>query len=440
MPIIFIIAVAVFLKQIFWILAIPMWQAPDEQAHFAQLQYMVENRTLTIADLNLSQEIAASEDLLGTRRDSMGNNKYTYHPEYKNHTPIPDMPVSTRMIYVDQEAAGYPPLYYILAAPFYYLTYFQNLTMRLLASRSLSLICYLLLVFSAYKIGRIIWPEKLRPAALAVLVAFQPMISFVAAGFHPDNLLNLIYTLFLLFCLLILKEGLKLKYLFSLIILAAAGIETKPLMYYAFPLAGAVVLVSRMKARFSVPLSVLVLASPLVYFFGRISVPFLPQIEGGNKIGLTDYLKFRIPKMFFEVWPWYWGVFRWLSLALPPLVMKAVTRIAAIAIFGLMVKICLWIRRRRFSFEDKALIFFAISTVSYIVYLLVLDWRFMQSTGFSLGIQGRYLLPNIVPEMTLFLVGWMTLFGRFKKAGAGLIITGMVALNIVALVTVAGSY
>lgn len=442
MPLIFVISV-IFLKQIFWTLVIPVWQTPDEQSHFAQLQYMVENRTLQVADLNLSREIAISEDVLGTRRDNFGNNKFTYHPEYKNNSRIPDIPVSERTVYVGQEAAGYPPLYYVLAAPFYYLTYFQNLAVRVMVSRILSLICYLLLILTAYKMGKIIWSDKVLPVVLAIMVAFQPMISFVAAGFHPDNLLNLLYTLFLFVCLLILKNGVKVKYLLLLTVIALAGLGTKPLMYYAFPVAAVAIIFTKLKPRFAFPLSIFILAAPVIYFVSQISLdflPFLPQIIGGNKIGIGDYLKFRIPKMFFEVWPWYWGVFRWLSLTLPPMAMKIVTRVAAIAIFGLVVKFILFLRRRKFSFEDRALIFFVVSIVSYIVYLLVLDWRFMQSTGFSLGLQGRYLLPNIVPEMALFLIGWTTLFGRFKKTGAIILAFGMVALNAVAFVTVFRSY
>lgn len=436
--------ILVLLKSLLWTAVVPIFQAPDEQAHFAQLQYMVENRTLELGYLNLSQEIAVSEGLLGTRRDAFGNNKYTYHPEYKPsgnfQAEINNQPKASRTIYVDREAAGYPPLYYLLATPFYQVVYSRGLIDRLLAVRLLSLVCYFLLVVTAYKTGKIIWSGKLLPVSLAILTAFQPMVSFVASGFHPDNLLNLIYSVFLLVCLLILKNGLKRKYILALAALTIAGLATKPLMYYSLPLAAAVIVYKKFPIRYWLPLVILLLLGPVIYFVGRISVPFLPQIGGSGGVGFIEYLRFRVPKMVFEVWPWYWGVFRWLSLTLPPLVLKIVTRLAALAIIGLAVKMFLIIKKRKFGFEEKALFFLLISCASYIVYLLVLDWRFMQSTGFSLGIQGRYLLPNITAQMALLLVGWITLFGRFKKVGAVILSLAMIVLNVVALITVAQSY
>src|SRR5574340_201516 len=98
---------AVLVKQLAWVVTVPVFQTPDEQAHFAQLQWYAEKRSLAIDYKNLSLEVATAEELLGTRRDISGNNKYTYHPEYKNGTPIPLMPQSTRTVYVDREAAGY---------------------------------------------------------------------------------------------------------------------------------------------------------------------------------------------------------------------------------------------------------------------------------------------------------------------------------------------
>ena len=67
-----------------WTAAVPVFHTPDEQAHFAQLEYMAENHVDSVSSPNnLSREIAVSEELLGTRRNDMGNNKFTYHPEYK---------------------------------------------------------------------------------------------------------------------------------------------------------------------------------------------------------------------------------------------------------------------------------------------------------------------------------------------------------------------
>ena len=75
--------VAVFLNALSWIILIPIWQYPDEQAHFAQVQDIAEIGQSPVNKFDTSHEIALSEEILGTDRDSAGNNKFTYHPEYK---------------------------------------------------------------------------------------------------------------------------------------------------------------------------------------------------------------------------------------------------------------------------------------------------------------------------------------------------------------------
>ncbi len=53
----------------------------------------------------------------------------------------------------------------------------------------------------------------------------------------------------------------------------------------------------------------------------------------------------------------------------------------------------------------------------------------MQDLGYSQGLQGRYLFPNIVPAMFLLFVGMMT---WHKKLGI-ILALGMVVLNVIAL-------
>ena len=71
-------------KGLLWSLFIPMWHFPDEQAHFNHVAFNVERPNLINfgKGLDLNQEIAISEQLLGTYRDEQGNNSFTYHPEY----------------------------------------------------------------------------------------------------------------------------------------------------------------------------------------------------------------------------------------------------------------------------------------------------------------------------------------------------------------------
>lgn len=455
-PLVIIILLTIS-KQLLWIAAVPVWQAPDEQAHFSQLQYYAENKTLTLGRENLSLEVATSEQLLGTFRDQFGNNQYTYHREfnipYSNATigqeenKINNLLKSSRTQYVGQEAAGYPPLYYVLDLPFYNAVYNQGLIDRIFAGRLLSVILNLLLVGTAYYIGKTIWGKGIMPAVLALMVGFQPMVSFVSAGIHPDNLLNLLYSLGILLLLLILKNGNRPKYLFFLAATLFLGLETKPLMFIFIPVAAAVVAYQAASGRAKLLLPAVILLSPVIVFLANLHVPYIPFVGPASPlVGMSffDYLRFRIPKMAFEIWPWYWGVFKWLGVTLPPLVLKVVTRVAIIAGLGLALRLITILRRHKSDFETKAIILFLLSSFFYVLYLVFWDWRLMQANGFSQGLQGRYLFPNIVPHMALLLIGLLALIpAKMKKLRLVvpcIIAAAMILLNSIAFQTVAKSY
>lgn len=425
-----ILLILVLAKSLLWIKIVPIFQTPDEQAHFAQLQWYAEKKSLSIdPEKNLSLEVATAEEILGTRRDIQGNNKYTYHPEYKNNSKIPNFPKSYRAIYVDREAAGYPPLYYLLALPFYNAVYDANLTDRIMASRLISLILSLGLATVAYKIGREIWEDKLQAVTLAILVSFQPMISFVSAGLHPDNLLNLLYSLGILILLLIIKNGIKIKYLIFLGGIFFLGLQTKILMIFFLPIATAVIFRRYWLLAFAI------LSFPALAFLFLLPLPYMPHPRPTSPLwnmGLIQYLQFRVPRLAFEMWPWFWGVFKWLGVTLPPLAMKVITRVAIFAAIGLGVKLF----KREKSLEFKFIILCILSLESYVLYLVLWDWRLMQTLGYSQGLQGRYLFPNIIPAMFLLLVGITT---WHKKLGQ-IIALAVIVLNIIALMTVHASY
>ena len=75
----FVIILTLLIKQILWLAFIPIWQFPDEQAHFAQVQNIAENQSsASNQKLSTSREIFESEKLFGTNRDGFGNGCYRF--------------------------------------------------------------------------------------------------------------------------------------------------------------------------------------------------------------------------------------------------------------------------------------------------------------------------------------------------------------------------
>jgi len=201
-----------------WSLLVPLWHFPDEQAHFGHVAYLAEGGTLPMGRTNdLNQEIAISEQRLGTYRNKYGNNDFTYRPDYrleytdnltgKYEAEITNIPLSSRHNFTDAESAYYPHFFYRVSGLIYKLFYSQDIFIRVFALRLFWLFSHVLMVWLAYLIGKLVFPkDKLAAVSVAVLSSFQPMLSFVAAGVSSDNLHNLLFTGVIYFCLKINRK------------------------------------------------------------------------------------------------------------------------------------------------------------------------------------------------------------------------------------------
>src|SRR3989338_10863118 len=115
---------------------------------------------------DLTNEILISERLLGTERDKLGNNKFTFHPEYrieytdniigKYETRISALTnTDAKKIFVQEESSRYPVLYYIPAQIIYNIFYNQDIFIRVFFIRIWSLIVLIGTVFITYKLGKL---------------------------------------------------------------------------------------------------------------------------------------------------------------------------------------------------------------------------------------------------------------------------------------------
>lgn len=469
-----IFAIVVVLKAIFWVLLIPLWHTPDEQAHFGHVAYLAEGGDPKNHGRysDMTEEIYASLTILGTQRDDQGNNKFTFHPEY--HLPYSDnfygpqeaeinsLPLETRKNFVIAESAYYPHFYYQISGIVYKLFYHSNLFIRVFAVRLFWLWAHALTVWLAYKIAELIFPKNpLVVIAATVMTAFQPMFSFVAAGVTSDNLHNLMFTAVIYFSLKIIKT----PRFFDFLALAAAlgiGIVNKQQFLVAFVIVFPAILynlVKYPKKTFKLLLVLpmaLVLAfvlapnrtSQLVRIFVSGGLPYLnlknASDQAFSNYSLFDHLAWTLQHTIREVIPWYWGVFNWLGVVFPITVIRILNRLMMMAGLGVLIRAIQVIRTKRFRLEEKLLVFIAWSALAYFLSLTVWDWTFTKNNGFPFGVQGRYHFPVLVSHMILLTVGIRQLFLLVSKKAAKVslvtLIVGIILLNFLALYIVAGSY
>src|SRR3989344_2180065 len=472
MPLLKLLLIAAFFNALSWIVLIPVWQYPDEQAHFAQVQDLAELGKVPTGAPDTSYEIALSEEILATARDEFGNNKFTYHPEYKlDYSPtlygpyekeVSSLPKSARSQLVKNEATLNPPLYYFLASIFYRIFYDADLFTRVIAVRIMSALIFLGTILVAFSIGKLIFDQnKILPPALAALVAFKPMLVFASTGVLPDTLTNFLFSLILFFSLKIIKEGFKFSTLALIVLTIVLGVSTRQQFLISVPIVLAAVLyqVFRHLSYFKWALVSTAVFSIFLYFANTtlISKPFftnfrVPEVFDAaflkfGPLSVTSFIKhftWTIRHTYAEVWPWYWGVYRWLSFTLPPIYYQVINRLGLIALVGLIIKIFFIIKYRKFDRKDVYMFFLITASLIYFFTLTVWDYLFWLKSGFSFGIQGRYFFPTIIPFLTLIIAGFWQIFRlllkKYASIGIYALILFFIFFNNFSLFYVASSY
>lgn len=459
---------AAFFNSLLWIILIPVWQYPDEQAHFAQVQDVAEVGHVPNEKFDTSQEISISEKILETERDSLGNNKFTYHPEYKLkystnlygpwEKVIADLNENSRKTFVKNEATQNPPIYYFLGAQIYQLFSGSNLFERVYAVRFLSLFFFLSTIAVSYHIGLSIFSkDRILSFVLAAAIAFKPMFVFANTGILPDSLTNFLFSTVLFFSLKILIFGLRTVYLVPIILILILGVYTRQHFIASIPVISFPIIYHVFKNRNYYKKGILAVIGLIIFFifantFGT-TLPFFnnfrfPETSQLNfkpifSLNFIKYLVQFIRHSITETFPWYWGVYKWLSLTVPHVNYQIINRIILIAIVGIIIKLALVIRKK-LSISQLILSYLIWGTLIYIFLFAVWDFIFINFSGFSFGFQGRYYFPLVAFHMSIILMGVIQvsniLFKKNSKYTLLVIIILVICFNNVSLAYVASSY
>jgi dolichyl-phosphate-mannose-protein mannosyltransferase len=465
-PIFFI---AIFFKQLIWLGLVPLWHTPDEQAHFAQIQ----NTTLLGLDfsqtnktkyLYSSDDIAQSEKLLGVFRKDQGRNDFTLNPthniEYTDSTigkyedQINNLPHQYSSDQQLHEATTYPFLYYFLGGFFYRLFFNSNIINRVFILRFYSLLIYLTNIYFIYLIAKKLFKKELAIFTLTFLCAFHPMFSFVGVSVSSDVLFNLIYTIFIYSALLFIEKKYK-RASSYLILTVIAGFISKQQMFIVFPTAVFLILTNfsdlkkfiiAHKKNFYISTAISIPIFKLLFKLGELERVFGFWGYEQDSVSFLSYLKWSLEVTYRQTLPWYWGVFKWLSVTLPRWVNRIQMGILFFSSFGFLTYIFQLIKSKKFRQKDKKYLFLFYASVIYYLSLVTFDWIFRITKGFSFGLQGRYFFPTIISHMLLIFLGLKTLTKTiFKKRFSHftfhtLLIVWWFCLHLSALYTVAKSY
>jgi hypothetical protein len=434
-----------------WAMVIPLWQFPDEQAHFAQVQNYAELGRSPEGRDDLSFEIYESERLLGTLRDERGNNNFTYNAgfniEYadgyigKDEDYLRNIDKEMRTEYVRRESPRYPPLFYYVSGLGYRAFYNSSIFGRVVGTRVVSVVIFGLIVLFGYKFASQLYPKNERLVlATTIMIGFHPMLMFVSSGINNDSLLNLFGMIILYYLVKAVREGLTYSSIFWLALTFALGALTKQLVYLLLPtilIVLAAVFLFDKKRKISMIKALIVFASGLLLMLvlvrkGGFWLPFWPRLtenSPGFSLSSFELMNQQFSRLYRETLPWYWGVYRWLSLVLPLNVIRLIKIMMGVSGVGLMAYLTEVVRRKKLSTFDWQVMVLVMANVIYFVVFLIWDNLLTRSMGFGHGIQGRYFFSLLGSHMAILVYGLWKLVEKTKlKDWFEIIILGMMTL------------
>lgn len=438
-----------FLLGLWQTLLIPFFQGPDEQVHYATVQYWAEPTEKTWP-LRQNHEPAANNDIR-TWNFSKEVRETAHRLEFdqiKWQTEntlsfVSNSPFGAEEATVLQNnwlrvidaypinASGTWSFYYFFTGKIESWLAEYSIFDRLFAARMFSLcigaLAVLLTYFTARKLG---W-GIVSALAFSSLIAFQPMFLATSTIINIDIFLIFAFTLFFFGSVYWIIDGPSCYRGLLLVTATLVGIFAKGPGIVLLGLLGMLFgtsLYQRYGAfcreKFIRCLLGLFVIITLFFIFTppAILANFLHLGSTSAFSSFTEsiagYLEKTISWNAFSFTSLsYWGNFGWLDTNISTPLLHTILAIEIIALFGLL---WLFFDRNLPSFlPHKKILFFALlSILALQLAIRFFDWRIFDTTGkILIGTPGRYFLPNILPHMLLVVSGlgyWLGTKERFQ--------------------------
>jgi len=441
-------------KGLVWSAVLPPWYGPDEASHYAYVQELVENGWLPRAtDANAAlyypPDIVCSESNLDLTLYG------GFHAEPPFGIPMAPCSASSPADRLGSRpinaAAGYSPVYYAAAVPFYLLTRPLAVEARLDSVRLWSVVLGVLAAAFAYLAARWAFPESPYLAfAAAVLFTVQPMNSQQTAIVNNDALLIAVTAAFwwrffrALRVGVSAREGVVLGGLIGLAYLAKPqGLflaALLPVLYVVglprMPVRSEMSRLGGLAAAAAVPI---IAAIGIGRIFSQVAgntsalIPTAPGVHGISQY-LSVYSVYHFERLYIIWITSFWGYFGWFQVDLPSLVYVAIALAVAAGLGG-----AVWMAARSAPLRPVLVA----AMLAYLVpaaLIQLLEAYTFQSSG-QLILQGRSFLMVLFPLLVLLIRGWQRLLpARASGLLAPAVILAGVGLNVISVLAMVDGF
>jgi 4-amino-4-deoxy-L-arabinose transferase-like glycosyltransferase len=407
----------------------PLWQAPDEPAHYNTVRFIAEHGALPV--------------LQSGDYDAAYNAEFTRTPQNAQSMSIDPF----RYEFYS------PPLYYLLASPIYSLTNGSIITLRLF---SVALSAVLIIV--AFFIGAELFPDRLHISiGAAAFVAFVPQHVAMMSAVNNDSLAELLIALCVWQSMRLFKLDQPARKSFLLLgITLGLGLLTKQTIYYtALPIVAiAVFIQARKMPAASGQRSAKEHYSLLITHYALVFLPALLlgailwlhnlQVYGGlDVLGLARHNSIVVGQPTSAEWiaqyglggliergltttfHSFWGQFGWMAVPMQNSDYLMVGVLSLVALIGWMW----WVFGGRRDEGGGMKKFFALRppTVLLILLFILTVGGFIYYNLTFVQHQGRYVFPALIPIGLMVSIGLdhilQKLFGLIKNQSRWIVIT-----------------
>lgn len=394
-------------------IATPIFEAPDEDRHFAYVQHLVKGEGLPVLDVErrhhqVDQEVAqpplyymvaALATLWIPVERSTGLSR---NPHAQIGIPLHQAPNRNMYLHSADESLPY-----------------EGTPLAVHTARWLSIVLGAGVVVASYLVALKIRPDDRYLATVAAAVTgFNPQFLFVSASVSNDSLISLLGSVGLVMILFALGRYPGDRFLAALGVVIGLAVLSKPSGLALIPLVGLALMSlawhDRSLRQLARGLSLVV--TPVVALTGWW---FLrnAQLYGDPLALICHYTVsgrsdgFGLPDLLSEaegLWRSYWGVFGWFNVLGPPVMYAFYDALALLAGSGLLFGLVMHLRRghRHLETSDKALgtqralpLAFAVLWIG-LVLIALLNWSLAVQ-----GSQGRLLFPALAAASALMALG-----------------------------------
>lgn len=174
---------------------VPLWQGPDEAAHFSYIQFIAEERAMPVYHLPYQLYRTDLQEDIRASRARLEADALSFHPgtvqSFLYGTPPPPAAGNRHAAHGDfrNNALSYGPLYYSYGAAAYLLCYSADVETRVYAVRIATALLMIPFAWFVYRFGRLLLGNRRKGLAFAAFVTLQPMVAHIFAIVNNDAML-----------------------------------------------------------------------------------------------------------------------------------------------------------------------------------------------------------------------------------------------------------